>query len=33
MLEKALSDEIMAAFQYWTAANMTSSTGKIDVDP
>ena len=33
MLEKALSDEIMAAFQYWTAANMTNSTGKIDVDP
>lgn len=32
-LQKALADEICAAYQYWSAYNMTRGTGKIDVDP
>lgn len=33
LLQKAIADELMAAFQYWAASNMTNSNGKIDVDP
>lgn len=33
LLNKAIADELMAAFQYWSAANMTVGKGKIDVDP
>ena len=33
LLDKAIADEIMAAFQYWSASNMTIGKGKIDVDP
>ena len=33
LLNKAIADELMASFQYWSAANMTVGNGKIDVDP
>ena len=32
-LEKAVNDEILAAFQYWTAYHMTAGPGKYDADP
>ena len=32
-LETAINDEILAAYQYWTAYHMTSGPGKYDADP
>ena len=32
-LEMAVNDEILAAYQYWTAYNMTKGPGKYDADP
>lgn len=33
MLQKALDDELVAAYQYWAASHQTRGNGKIDVDP
>ena len=32
-LEMAINDEILAAYQYWTAYHMTRGPGKYDADP
>ena len=32
-LEMAVNDEILAAFQYWTAYNASKGPGKFDADP
>ena len=32
-LEMAINDEILAAYQYWTAYHMTKGPGKYDADP
>ena len=32
-LEMAINDEILAAFQYWTAYHATKGPGKYDADP
>jgi bacterioferritin len=32
-LEMAINDEILAAFQYWNAYNVTAGPGKFDIDP
>lgn len=33
LLKQALSDQICASYQYWSAQNMTRGTGKADADP
>ena len=33
MLEKALCDELLAAYQYWTCYQMSRGKGKSDCDP
>lgn len=32
-LEIAMNDEILAAYQYWTAYQITAGPGKYDIDP
>lgn len=32
-LETAINDEILAAFQYWTAYQLSCGPGKYDIDP
>lgn len=32
-LKNALDDQIIAAYQYWAAKNMTRGKGKVDADP